>query len=50
MRSDSNVSAMFPTWFCTLSLAYLGKAPPESFVGSFDWQFSGCPGLQFWRP
>ena len=48
MASGVNVSAMFPTWFRTLTLAYLGKVLPESIVGSFDWQFSGCPGLQFW--
>ena len=41
-------SAMFPTWFRTLSLAYLSKALPDSFLRDFDWQFIQCPGLQFW--
>lgn len=42
--------AMFPTWFRTLSLAYLAQALPDSVVGRFAWQFSDCPGIQFWRP
>jgi len=41
---------MFPTWFRTLTLAYLGQALPDSVVGQCDWQFCGCPGLQFWYP
>jgi hypothetical protein len=45
-----NGSGMFPTWFRTLSLAYLGKALPESRTGSFDWHFSNCPGIQFFFP
>ena len=48
MASGANVSAMFPTWFRTLTLAYLGKGLPGSIVGSFDWQFCNCPGIQFW--
>lgn len=50
LASGENVSALFPTWFRTLTLAYLGKALPASPVGQFDWQFTSCPGLQFWRP
>ena len=49
MYSKSEESAMFPTWFRTLSLAYIGKALPSSMVGKFDWQLLKCPGLQFWR-
>ena len=48
MSSGKNVSAMFPTWFRTLSLAYLGKALPDSLAGEFNWAFGNCPGLQFW--
>lgn len=48
MSSKINESAMFPTWFRTLSLAYLSKALPDSYVGNFDWKFIQCPGLQFW--
>lgn len=40
-------SGMFPTWFRTLSLAYLGKALSKSHSASFDWHFSNCPGIQF---
>jgi hypothetical protein len=40
-------SGMFPTWFRTLSLAYLGKALPASRTGAFDWRFANCPGIQF---
>ena len=49
MSSGTDESAMFPTWFRTLSLAYLGRGLPESAVGNFDWQFVDCPGLQFWK-
>jgi hypothetical protein len=48
MFSGVNESALFPTWFRTLSLAYLGKVLPESNVGRFHWQFNDCPGYQFW--
>ena len=49
MSSKINESAMFPTWFRTLSLAYLSKALPDSCVANFDWQFLKCPGHQFWN-
>jgi len=49
MSSGRNESAMFPTWFRTLSLAYLGKCFPDSPIGKFNWQFISCPGLQFWH-
>ena len=48
MFSGVNESALFPTWFRTLSLAYLGKVLAESNVGRFHWQFNDCPGYQFW--
>ncbi|MBX7212213.1 MAG: hypothetical protein K1X78_28155 [Verrucomicrobiaceae bacterium] len=43
-------SAMFPTWFRTLALAYLGQALPTSRTGAFDWHFAQCPGIQFYYP
>ncbi|MBI4652311.1 hypothetical protein HY745_13755 [Candidatus Desantisbacteria bacterium] len=49
MSSGKDESAMFPTWFRTLSLAYIGKCMPDSLPGNFDWQFINCPGLTFWR-
>lgn len=42
-------SAMFPTWFRTLSLSYLGQVLSDSPVAGFPWQFVRCPGHQFWR-
>ena len=48
MFSKVDESAMFPTWFRTLSLAYVGKTLPDSIVSEFNWQFIKCPGLQFW--
>lgn len=48
MSAGRDASAMFPTWFRTLSLAYLGKSLPGSIVGGFDWQFTNSPGIQFW--
>lgn len=49
LYSGKNVSAMFPTWFRTLTIAYIGKVAPDSLAGAFDWQFCNCPGLQFWK-
>ena len=48
MSSHRNESAMFPTWFRTLSLAYIAQALPDSFVAQQDWHFLPCPGHQFW--
>lgn len=50
LAAGHDQSAMFPTWFRTLSLAYLGQVLPQSAVGKFAWHFSNCPGLQFWKP
>ena len=47
MRSGPDESAMFPTWFRTLTLAYLGRALPESLLGAYPWHFRRCPGYQF---
>jgi len=48
MYSKSEESAMFPTWFRTLSLAYLSKIVSNSPNIRLDWQFIHCPGHQFW--
>jgi hypothetical protein len=48
MYSRSDESAMFPTWFRTLSLAYLSKILQNSLNGRLNWQFLHCPGHQFW--
>jgi len=50
MTAGKDASGMFPTWFRTLSLAYLGKALPDSIAGGFDWHFRNAPGIQFWLP
>ncbi|MGV8096723.1 MAG: hypothetical protein AB2L24_33105 [Mangrovibacterium sp.] len=47
MATGKDVSGMFPTWFRTLSLTYLGKALPDSVAGKFDWDFCSTPGCQF---
>lgn len=47
LSAGKDASGMFPTWFRTLSLAYLGRALPQSQAGGFDWHFSNCPGIQF---
>ena len=49
LYSKANQSGMFPTWFRTLSLAYIAKALPNSPIAKFDWPFIDCPGHQFWR-
>jgi hypothetical protein len=50
MTAGEDASGMFPTWFRTLSLAYLGKALPNSVAGRFNWHFQNAPGIQFWLP
>ena len=50
LRGERGQGAMFPTWFRTLSLAYIGKALPEHTLGQYPWMFADCPGYQFWRP
>jgi len=49
LRGERNQGAMFPTWFRTLSLALIGKALPEHPLGRIPWQFTHCPGMQFWN-
>lgn len=49
LRSETNQSAMFPTWFRLLSLALIGKALPGNALGRVPWQFLSCPGMQFWN-
>jgi len=49
MYSGMDESNMFATWFRTLSLAYIGKCLPDSWLGEFDWHFEKIPGLQFWH-
>lgn len=49
MSSLKNESAMFPTWFRTLSLAYLSKVVDDSDLRKINWKFIDCPGLQFWN-
>jgi prenyltransferase beta subunit len=48
MLSGRNESHMFATWFRSLSLAYIGKALPEHFLGQHKWHLPRVPGLQFW--
>jgi hypothetical protein len=48
MRAGEGVGGMFPTWFRSLCLAYLGKGLPDSLVGQYDWQFVQSPGSHFW--
>jgi prenyltransferase beta subunit len=42
MSSGKNESAMFPTWFRTLAIAYA-----LDFLGGSYYQFIRCPGYQF---
>ncbi len=48
LRGEANRGAMFPTWFRLLSLALMGKALPDHQLGRVPWQFTRCPGMQFW--
>lgn len=49
LSSKADESAMFPTWFRTLSLAYLSKVINVPDLKKIGWNFVDCPGYQFWR-
>jgi hypothetical protein len=49
LAAPTDGSGMFPTWFRTLAIAYLGKALPSALSGAFDWHFAQCPGIQFFH-
>jgi len=49
MRAKAEESSMFPTWFRTLTLAYLGKALTHRPIGCHPWTDLTIPGLQFWK-
>jgi len=48
MSSQPEESSLFPAWFRSLSLAYLGKVLVEKAIAKIEWQFLHAPGLQFW--
>jgi hypothetical protein len=49
LTGEADSGAMFPTWFRTLSLAYIGQALKNSECGKYPWRFVRCPGYQFWN-
>lgn len=49
MRVESEESAMFPTWFRTITLAYLAQFLIDSYMPYYNWRFFDGPGHQFWR-
>lgn len=49
MSSGVKESAMFPTWFRELSLAYISQALDHPGWPSDAWQWVRCPGYQFWK-
>lgn len=49
MHTKSEESSMFPTWFRTLTLAYLSKLLADNPIAGIEWQFVESPGLQFWH-
>jgi len=49
MTTRADESAMFPTWFRVLSLAYISRVIPNHPVfRHVDFHFIKCPGYQFW--
>ena len=48
LHGPADAGAMFPTWFRTLSLAYIAKAVPTHPLARQPWTFVRCPGVQFW--
>ena len=47
MHTEREESAMFPTWFRTLTLAYLSQTLGGSLMPVCDWRFLEGPGHQF---
>lgn len=50
MSADPRESSLFPTWFRSLSLAYLFQVFDNLNKEHFEWHFLDCPGLQFFHP
>jgi hypothetical protein len=49
MKSKREESAMFPTWFRALTLAYLDQMMLTSGSPALKFRFLQCPGHQFWH-
>ena len=47
MSAGVEEPTLFPTWFRTLCLAYLGQHLTQTAVGRYSWQFLSGPGHQF---
>ena len=48
MRSETDRSAMFPSWFRSLCLGYITQVPIDNWNVDFSPQFIQCPVLQCW--
>jgi len=48
MSARPEEPSLFPTWFRTLGLAYLGQSLPETAIGRYPWRFLSGPGYQFY--
>jgi hypothetical protein len=48
LRGEADQGAMFPTWFRLLTLALADSAVPGCVPDAPTWQFTTCPGMQFW--
>jgi prenyltransferase beta subunit len=49
LYSGINETALFPTWFRSLSLALINNVLRDAFKGQVEWGFIDAPGYQFWR-
>ena len=50
MTTKADESAMFPTWFRMLSLAYISRVFTDlQIYDDCTFQFPQCPGYQFWK-
>jgi len=48
MRAKREESSMFPSWFRTLTLAYIAKMLGDTLIPIDNWRFLEGPGHQFW--
>lgn len=48
MRAKREESSMFPTWFRSLTLAYLNQILRDPEMPTYEWRFLNGPGHQYW--
>ncbi|MBA4375977.1 MAG: hypothetical protein C0401_07375 [Anaerolinea sp.] len=48
MDTGNDEASMFPTWFRSLSLAFIAQVLKGNEISKINWRFLSAPGHQFW--